>query len=168
MPRTRKTNAPQKASGSATPRIMGWREYIRLPALGLGPIVAKVDTGARTAALHALNIEALADGDRVRFDAVVDETQQLTRVCSLPLHGVKRVKNPGGAVEDRYVIETEIAVGPFRWTSLFTLTDRADMGVPILIGRSTIRGRFLVNPSRSFLLGEPASRPQPARGKRAE
>ncbi len=160
MPRTRKTSAPQKVSGPAPPRIMGWREYIRLPGLGLGPIVAKVDTGARTAALHALSVALLADddGDRVRFNAVVDETRQITRVCSLPLHGVKRVKNPGGAVEDRYVIETEIEVGPYRWLGLFTLTDRADMGFPILIGRSTIKGRFLVNPSRSFLFGHPSPR----------
>lgn len=136
---------------------MGWRESITLPGLRLGPVLAKVDTGANTAALHALRVEIEEDGEgrRVRFHAVVDETRGRTRQCVLPLHGVKRIKNSGGAVETRYVVETEIELGTHRWTSLFTLTDRADMGYPVLLGRATIRGRFLVNPGRSHLLSRP-------------
>jgi len=158
---------PPRAAGQGEPHVIGWREYITLPDLGLGPIMAKIDTGAHTAALHALGIEVMPDGGEgrlVRFHAVVDETRKLTRRCALPLHGLKRVKNSGGAVEQRCVVETEILLGGFRWRSLFTLTDRADMGFPILLGRSTIRRRFLVSPNQSFLFGGPGGEARPVRG----
>jgi hypothetical protein len=138
--------------GAAT--TIGWREYARLPELGIGPLIAKIDTGARTAALHAVNVEVLKrDGRRfVQFDAVIDEDSQANRRCLLPLHGIKRVKNSSGATEERCVVETEIEIGARRWPLLVTLTDRGDMGVPMLVGRSAIKGRFMVDPSRSFLL----------------
>jgi hypothetical protein len=149
----------------ASPRTtIGWREYARLPDLGIGPLIAKVDTGARTAALHAVNIEILArsDGRCVQFDAVIDEASYATRRCLLPLHGVKRVKNTSGATEERCVVETELEIGARRWSVLVTLTDRGDMGAPMLIGRSAVKGRFMVDPGRSFLLsaGEHARPPR--------
>jgi hypothetical protein len=136
---------------------IGWREYVRLPDLGIGPLIAKVDTGARTAALHAVNvqvtgdIDGYGDGRTVQFDAVIDEISQSVRRCVLPLHGIKRVKNSSGATEERCVVETEIEIGASRWNVLVTLTDRRDMGVPMLIGRSAIKGRFIVDPGQSFL-----------------
>ena len=146
---------------------IGWREYVRLPDLGIGPVIAKVDTGARTAALHAVNVEILgrSDGRYVQFDAVIDEDSHATRRCLLPLHGVKRVKNSSGATEERCVVETELEIGPRRWSVLVTLTDRGDMGVPMLIGRSAIKGRFIVDPGQSFLLSANvgAKPPQPDR-----
>jgi hypothetical protein len=145
---------------------IGWREYVRLPALGIGPLMAKVDTGARTAALHAVNIAIQGDGEgrSVQFDAVIDEASQAIRRCVLPLHGVKRVKNSSGTTEERCVVETELEIGAWRWSVLVTLTDRGDMGVPMLIGRSAIKGRFMVNPGQSFLLSAP---PQPDRKARS-
>ena len=139
---------------------IGWREYVRLPDLGIGPLIAKVDTGARTAALHAVNVQILADGGdgegrAVQFDAVIDEVSQSVRRCVLPLHGIKRVKNSSGATEERCVVETEIEIGASRWNVLVTLTDRRDMGVPMLVGRSAIKGRFIVDPGQSFLLSAP-------------
>ena len=144
--------APPTASAT-----IGWREYVRLPDLGIGPLIAKVDTGARTAALHAVNIAILGehDGRLVQFDAVIDEGSHATRRCLLPLHGVKRVKNSSGATEERCVVETEVEIGARRWSVLVTLTDRGDMGVPMLIGRSAVKGRFIVDPGRSFLLSAP-------------
>jgi hypothetical protein len=131
---------------------IGWREYARLPELGIGPLIAKIDTGARTAALHAVNVEVLPrDGRRfVQFDAVIDEDSQANRRCLLPLHGIKRVKNSSGATEERCVVETEIEIGARRWPLLVTLTDRGDMGVPMLVGRSAIKGRFMVDPHARF------------------
>ena len=136
---------------------IGWREYVRLPDLGIGPLIAKVDTGARTAALHAVNVHITGDGDgrTVQFDAVIDEESQSIRRCVLPLHGIKRVKNSSGATEERCVVETEIEIGAGRWNVLVTLTDRGDMGVPMLVGRSAIKGRFIVDPGQSFLLSAP-------------
>lgn len=136
------------------PLMAGWREYVRLPGLKAGPFIAKLDTGARSASLHAENIEVYErDGkSHVRFDVPADAARSRARRCELPLHGSKRVKNTGGVAETRLVIETEIALGPERWLAQVTLSDRTDMGVPMLLGRSTIRGRFHVNPARSFLL----------------
>ncbi len=141
---------------------IGWREYVRLPDLGIGPLIAKVDTGARTAALHAVNVRIIGDGDgrSVQFDAVIDEVSQSIRRCVLPLHGIKRVKNSSGATEERCVVETEIEIGASRWNVLVTLTDRRDMGVPMLIGRSAIKGRFIVDPGQSFLLSAPPQVPR--------
>jgi hypothetical protein len=143
------------------PATIGWREYVRLPVLGIGPVIAKVDTGARTAALHAENITILgrSDGRAVEFDAVIDEASHAVRRCVLPLHGIKRVKNSSGATEERCVVETELEIGSRRWSVLVTLTDRGDMGVAMLIGRSAVKGRFMVDPGRSFLLSAPPELP---------
>jgi hypothetical protein len=152
------------------PATIGWREYVRLPDLGIRRVMAKVDTGARTAALHAVNIAILGatdggDGRCVQFDAVIDEDSQSVRRCLLPLHGVKRVKNSSGVTEERCVVETELEIGGRRWPVLVTLADRGDMGVPMLIGRSAIKGRFVVDPGQSFLLSAPS---QPGRKPKPE
>ena len=117
--------------------LIGWREQVRLPDLGLGPFIAKIDTGARTAALHAEDIEI--HGGAVRF-AVHG------KVCEASLEGRRRVKNSSGASEMRAVIITTIRIGKAEFDAEVTLTDRADMGVPMLLGRATIRGRYLVHP----------------------
>ena len=70
----------------------------------------------------------------------------------------RRVKNTGGRSELRQVVETDLQLGGSVWQAQITLTDRADMGVPMLLGRSTIRGRFLVHPGRSFVLSQEARR----------
>ncbi len=147
---------------------IGWREYVRLPELGIGPLIAKLDTGARTAALHAVNVQVIGDvdidgnGRSVQFDAVIDEISQTIRRCMLPLHGIKRVKNSSGATEERCVVETEIEIGASRWNVLVTLTDRGDMGVPMLVGRSAIKGRYIVDPGQSFLQSPPPQVPRKA------
>lgn len=145
------------------PQVAGWREIISLPGLGAGPFIAKLDTGANSASLHAENIEVFLKDLRphVRFD-VPDNTEK-SRIlrCELPLKGSRRVKNTGGVAETRLVIETEIALGGHIWKAPITLSDRTDMGVPMLLGRTTMRGRFIVNPDRSFLLTEPESGPEP-------
>ena len=143
------------------PKVMGWREMVFLPELGLGPINAKADTGALSAALHAENITVISrDGVRlVEFDAYVDDERAHTRRCDLPVHGVKRVRSSSGAVEERWTVETDIELSGERWTALLTLTDRADMVTPLLLGRATLRGRFLVHPGRSYLLTNAAGGP---------
>jgi hypothetical protein len=127
--------------------LIGWKEHISLPHLGHGLIDAKIDTGARTAALHAEDISIW--GRKVRFSL---ETADHHRRCEVPLADVKRIKSSNGASQLRPVIETMIQIGTHQFVTLITLTDRADMGVPMLLGRDTLKGRFLVNPSRSYLL----------------
>jgi hypothetical protein len=136
------------------PAIAGWRESVTLPDLGIGPLVAKLDTGARSAALHAANINIYEtdDGQRVRFDAFIDNTRAHARSCDLPVHATRNVKNTGGGVEQRIVVTSMIELGNEKWQTEITLTDRSDMGVPMLLGRKTIKRRFLVHPSRTYLL----------------
>jgi hypothetical protein len=136
--------------------IAGWREYVGLPALGIGPLVAKLDTGARSAALHAENIHIYQkDGHyRIRFDVPVAAHGGRVKTCDLRLSAERRVKNTGGGSELRKVVETDVKLGGRVWQAQITLTDRTDMGVPMLLGRSTIRGKFLVHPGRSFVLSK--------------
>jgi hypothetical protein len=130
--------------------LIGWRERVVLPKLGLGPLIAKVDTGARSAALHAEDI--IIRGLRVRF-AIPNNGRK--HHYELPIKGQRRVKSTSGHSEMRAVVETEIAIGPFKFSAEITLTNRTDMGVPMLLGRATIRGRFIVHPGRSFLISRP-------------
>jgi hypothetical protein len=127
--------------------LIGWREDVHLPELGGGLIVAKIDTGARTAALHAEDITI--KGKRVLF-ALEREGRKLK--LDFPIFGVKRIKSSSGHSELRVVIETMLEIGHHKFSAEVTLTDRGDMGVPMLLGRNTIKGRFLVNPGRSFLI----------------
>jgi hypothetical protein len=149
-----KTPSKRRRSVPKGREIAGWREYVALPQLGIGPLVAKLDTGARSAALHAENIQIYEqDGHhRIRFDVPVSTDNRQVKTCDLRLHAERLVKNPGGAKELRRVVETEMSLGGQVWLAQITLTNRTDMGVPMLLGRATIKGRFLVHPGRSFML----------------
>ena len=127
--------------------IAGWKEHVRLPKLRMGPIAAKLDTGARSAALHADEIHV--SGRRVVF-AIIDDGRK--RTYKAPLAGQKRIKSSNGISEMRPVIRVTLQVGSQVFKAEVTLTDRADMDVPMLLGRNTLKGRFLVNPARTFLL----------------
>jgi hypothetical protein len=118
--------------------------------------VAKLDTGARSAALHAENIQIYQkDGHyRIRFDVPVHTNSKQVKTCDLVLSDERRVKNTGGRSELRQVVETDVRLGNTVWQAQITLTNRTDMGVPMLLGRSTIRKRFLVHPGRSFVLSK--------------
>jgi hypothetical protein len=146
--------AVKKKKGKILPALAGWREYVELPELGIGPFIAKLDTGARSAAIHAENIEVHhgMGRPRIRFEVRVDDNRQLVRRCELPLHDERRVKNTGGRSELRHVVETMIKVGNMSWRAQVTLTDRTDMGVTMLLGRTTIKDRFVVDPGHSFML----------------
>ncbi|NNE21632.1 MAG: ATP-dependent zinc protease [Rhizobiales bacterium] len=147
------TTRPKK-SAKKSPAVAGWRELVHLPDLGIGPIIAKLDTGARTAALHAENLEIYqsGEGERIRFDAFVDDAVSHAKQCDLPLIGTRKVKNTGGGVEERALVKTRLSLGGRVWTVEITLTDRAEMGVPMLLGRATIKRRLVVHPGKSFVL----------------
>ena len=123
--------------------LIGWREDVQLPELGNGLLIAKIDTGARTAALHADNIQVR--GKQVSF-TLADAPHKVALV------GLKRVKSSNGISELRPIIKTLIQVGIHRFTIEITLTNRTDMGVPMLLGREALKKRFVVNPARSFIL----------------
>ena len=133
--------------------VIGWREWLALPELGVESIKAKVDTGARTSSLHAFDItETTVDGVvHVRF--TIHPTQRKAEPSisvELPLVAKRRVRDSGGKTELRPVVETTVGLLGEEWPIEITLTRRDAMGFRMLLGRQAIKGRFVVDPGRSF------------------
>jgi hypothetical protein len=143
--------------------VLGWREWVSLPDLGIDRIKAKVDTGARTSALHAFDVQLIEDNDKkhVKFK-IHPEQKKLDKVieCQAMLLDEREVRDSGGHIEMRYVIETQIAIGPNLHTVEVTLTNRDNMGFRMLIGRTTMKGIYLVDPGKSYLIGKRKKRPK--------
>ena len=136
---------------------LGWREWVSLPDLGIDHIKAKVDTGARTSALHAFEVRPLVDEGRDRVEFLMHPIQKNNdRVVTCVADVVDRrtVRDSGGHAEDRYVIETTLDIGGHRWVVEVTLTARDDMLFRMLIGRTAIKGRARVDPGRSYVVGK--------------
>jgi len=136
---------------------LGWREWVALPELGLKQIKAKVDTGARTSALHAFEVQPLVvDGARrVEFRMHPNQKDRDTVVtCVADVVDERIVRDSGGHKEKRFVIETPVRLGPHTWLIEMTLTSRDDMLFRMLLGRTALKGRAIVDPSRSYLVGK--------------
>ena len=139
--------ARPKPAKDDQPVIIGWRERVSLPRLGVGTFSAKIDTGARSAALHATNIER--DEHHVNF---VLPLPRRHHHCRLPLKGMRRVKSSNGQIETRAVVETDVKIGKITLRIDVTLTDRTDMGVAMLLGRSSLGPDYLVHPTKTNIL----------------
>jgi ribosomal protein S6--L-glutamate ligase len=132
-------------------QIMGWREWCSLPDLGIPAIKAKIDTGAKSTALHATSI--VIQHDMVSFVLnPIQKHHHVTRFCNVKLQGIKSIRNSGGILEHRYVIRTPIMMDDQQWDIDITLTDRHQMGFRLLIGRDAIKHKFIVDPSKFLLL----------------
>lgn len=132
---------------------LGWEEWVALPKLGLPALKAKVDTGARTSALHASDIEAFgpAANPKVRFAVhPIPGQYDLAIPCSAPIVDRRDVTSSNGETEFRYVIQTTLKVGDRHWPVEVTLTDRGSMAYRMLIGRQALSDDMLVAPTESF------------------
>jgi hypothetical protein len=136
--------------------VIGWKEWIGLPDLGIPAIKAKIDTGARTSALHTFSLEEFETGGcrMVRFGIhPLQRRGDIELFCEAPVLERRRVKDSGGHVEKRYLIRTTAALGGLSWPIDVTLTDRAPMLFRMLVGRKAVEDRFLIHPGRTYLTG---------------
>ncbi|MDQ2077600.1 ATP-dependent zinc protease [Marinimicrobium sp. ABcell2] len=143
-------------------QTIGWREWVNLPGLGAVVTKAKIDTGARTSALHAYYVEPFRrDGKNwVRFGLHPLQGDKDTAVdCEAPVVDRRQVTDSGGHREMRYVIATPVQLGAARFDVEVTLTDRENMRFRMLLGRTALKARFLVDSNRSFLLGGDKTHP---------
>lgn len=136
--------------------IIGWREWLALPDLKIPKIKAKVDTGARTSALHAFWIDAYSKNHQqwIRF-AMHPIQNNIEKVveCDAQVKDRRIVADSGGHKQLRYVIETPVCLGIYIYVVELTLTQRDIMKFRMLLGRTAINNRFLVNPGASYLQG---------------
>lgn len=138
-------------------KILGWREWVSLPELGIDRIKAKVDTGARTSALHAFDVQLVEISGKkyVKFSMHPKQRDLETVIeCRAPLLEEREVRDSGGHTEQRYVIETDIVIGSTLHRVEVTLTNRDTMGFRMLIGRKAMEGIYLVDPGKSYLTGK--------------
>lgn len=136
---------------------IGWREWVALPELGLRAIKAKVDTGARTSALHAFLIEPYSDQgtDMLRFLIhPIQHNQDFSVECHAPVYDFREVTDSGGHKEMRYVIQSELSVAGGSWPIELTLTNRDTMRFRMLLGRKAMEDRFVVDPKVSYANGK--------------
>ena len=140
---------------------LGWEEWVGLPGLGLPAIKAKVDTGARTSALHAFLLEPYTDNSvgMVRFHIhPVQGEDDFFVECHAPVKDYREVTDSGGHREMRYVIESTVAIGDGQWPIELTLTNRDTMRFRMLLGRRAMENRFYVDPGASYVNGRLAAR----------
>ena len=150
----RKTKSKIPVQPGAPSIVVGWREWVSLPELGAVRIKAKIDTGARTSAIHAWKIQPFEkDGETwVRFELHPNQDDNKTRIaCEAPVVDSRMIKSSNGQQQRRYVIRTPLRIGLHVWPIELTLTRRDEMGFRMLVGRTALKPGALVNPSKSYL-----------------
>lgn len=142
---------------ASTPPIIGWREWVMLPDLGVDSIKAKVDTGARTSSIDAVMVERFQENgvERVRFQIhPVQRSTKRTVTAEADVHDVRDITPSTGRPQERIVILTPVTVLKQTWNIELTLARRDNMGFRMLLGRQAIRKRMLVDPGASYKNGK--------------
>lgn len=135
---------------------VGWREWVAFPDLGITHIKAKIDTGARTSALHAFALEPFLERGAMRVEFRIHPIQRnrsKVKTCVADVIDRRVIRDSGGHSERRYVIQTDLILGPLRFPIEISLTSRDTMAFRLLLGRTALRKVVSIDPSASFLLG---------------
>lgn len=148
--------------------LVGWREWVGLPDLGIVRIAAKMDTGAKTSALHANSLKPVTRNGAmfIRFDVTGEDEKAPWH--ELPLLGRRSVRSSNGESEMRHLVALRLRIGGEEWVIDVTLTNRERMEMPMLIGREALAGRVLVDAAKSWLGGAPARPKAPAKAPQAK
>lgn len=145
-------------------QVIGWREWVEFPELQLGKVKAKIDTGARSSSIHAFDIEPITkNGDPwVRFSIhPLQHSDEQVVVCEAPIKDFRSITDSGGHKSMRYIIETPFKIGEETFLAELSLFNRSNMLFRLLVGRTALKGRYLVDPARSYCLS-PAPAPNEA------
>ena len=134
------------------PLILGWREWLALPTLGIGAIKAKLDTGARTSSLSVVSAETFERDGRlhVRFLVRPRRRGERTVACEAAVVDRRPVTDSGGHTHERWFIRTGIVLAGQHFETDINLTDRRAMLFPLLLGRAALHGRFRIDPGLSY------------------
>lgn len=132
------------------PLVVGWRELISLPELGLSGIPAKIDTGARTSSLHAKVLEDFVRGGE-RFLRFAVDWGGVRHSCEAVHVDVRGITSSNGEQQERFVIKTPLTIGNLTFRAEISLADRSQMQFPMLIGRTALRRRLVVDSGHSWL-----------------
>ena len=141
--------------------VIGWREFVSIPELGIDTIKVKVDTGARTSALHVTNlhIKKTKKGQYAEFTVHPKQRSSLPKVANRKrIYSFKDIKSSNGHISSRPVIMIKVLIGNIAKEIELTLVDRDLMGFRMLLGRTALKGSFIVDPSKSFLVSKERSR----------
>ncbi|MBQ4832827.1 ATP-dependent zinc protease [Pseudoalteromonas sp. MMG010] len=134
---------------------VGWREWVSLPALGIGNIKAKIDSGARTSCLHALHIEEFEENAEQWVKFITQPVQgdvQTQQICKAKVKRKAYVKSSSGQEEYRYFIATQLHIGNDSWPIELTLSSRANMKFRMLLGRTAMQNRMVIDPALSYVI----------------
>lgn len=134
--------------------LIGWNEWCALPALGIHAIKAKIDTGAKTSAIHAYDISAYEFKRKkfVRFKVHPLQKRTIVSInCEAEVIDERHIMSSSGHIENRYVISTPIHLGGHEWMIELTLSDRDPLRFRMLLGRTALKGRVLIEPNRRLI-----------------
>jgi hypothetical protein len=141
---------------SANKIVVGWREWLCLPELGVSHIKAKIDTGARTSALHAFQLERYHQNSKAMVSFTLHPIQrhaEIIQKCESEIIDERWVTDSGGHKEKRYVILSPVRLGGLTWDIEMTLTNRDIMKFRMLLGRTAMKDRIIVDPGKSYIFG---------------
>ncbi len=143
-------------TNSKEPKLIGRREIVDFPLLGLHGVEAKIDTGAFSSAIHCDNIKEVVENGKTYLTFYLEEKDypgNKTQQLKFEEFTRKKIKNSFGEAEERYIIRTKIKIGHKLISAQFSLSDRKNMRYPVLIGRKAIKGKFIIDVKQVHLNG---------------